>query len=124
MHTILASFAAAIVIAAMASIPAQAAAHKGAHNSADAHFKAIYTKEWAWREQQFPDDEDQTKPIAGYLPKADPASQDMRLHYWEEVSKQLDGVRRAQLSPAEQVNYDIYRVQIATLLNDQRFRDY
>ena len=117
-------FVTSIAMAAIAGIPTEAASHKTAHNNADARFKAIYEKEWAWREQQFPDDEDQTKPIAGYLPQADPAAQGMRLQYWEQVSKQLDGVRRAQLSPAEQVNYDIYRVQIATLLNDQRFRDY
>ncbi len=54
MHTILAGLAAAIVIAAMASIPAQAAARKGAHASADARFKAIYTKEWTWRETAIP----------------------------------------------------------------------
>jgi uncharacterized protein (DUF885 family) len=43
------------------------------------------------------------------LPKVDPASQEMRLHYWQAVLKQVDAIPRASLSHDEQINYDVYR---------------
>jgi uncharacterized protein (DUF885 family) len=91
---------------------------------ADARLMAIYTTEWQWREQQLADAEDSQRPIVDHLPKADPATQQMRLHYWEDVQKKLDAIDRAALSPKEQVNYDVYRPQIAVLIANQRFRDY
>jgi uncharacterized protein (DUF885 family) len=91
---------------------------------ADARFQALYTAEWKWREDQFADDEDSQKPIANHLPKVDPAAQDARLKYWEDVLTRLDAIARAELSPAQQVNYDVYRPQIQVLIANQRFRDY
>lgn len=91
---------------------------------ADARLMAIYTTEWQWREQQLADAEDSQRPIVDHLPKADPPTQQMRLHYWEDVQKKLDAIDRAALSPKEQVNYDVYRPQIAVLITNQRFRDY
>jgi len=93
-------------------------------HDADARLRAIYTTEWKWREQQLADGEDSQRPIEDHLPKADPAAQEMRLHYWEDVQKKLDAIDRAQLSPKEQVNYDVYRPQIAVLIENQRFRAY
>jgi uncharacterized protein (DUF885 family) len=90
----------------------------------DARLRAIYTSEWKWREQQFADDEDSQRPIAERLPKVDPAAQQMRLRYWEHVRNELEAIQRGQLSPAEQLNYDIYRPQIEVLIANQRFRDY
>ena len=40
-------------------------------NAADARFQAIYTAEWTWRDEQFPDNEDAQKPIKDHLPKVD-----------------------------------------------------
>ncbi len=101
----------------MASPPSLAAAQK-----ADARLRAIYTKEWAWRLQQFPDTEDSTKPVADHLTKEDPATQAMRLRYWQDVMKQLDAIPRAQLSAEEQINYDVYRPEIENFIADQKFR--
>ena len=92
--------------------------------SADARFQAIYTEEWKWRQEQFPDDEDSQKRIADHLPKVDPASQEMRLHKWQEVLGKLDAIPRAELSAAEQVNYDVYHPQVEALIADQQFREY
>src|SRR5216684_367979 len=92
--------------------------------SADARLKAIYTTEWKWREQQLPDTEDTQRPIQDHLPKVDPASQAQRLAYWQDVLKKLDAIPRAQLSPAEQVNYDIYRPEIEGLISNWKFRDF
>ncbi|MGO9514333.1 MAG: DUF885 domain-containing protein, partial [Steroidobacteraceae bacterium] len=93
-------------------------------NTADARLQAIYTAEWRWRDQQLPDTEDSQKPIQDHLPKVDPATQEMRLRTWQDVLRKLDSIPRAELSAAEQLNYDVYRPQIETLIANQRFRDY
>jgi uncharacterized protein (DUF885 family) len=93
-------------------------------HDADARLRAIYTTEWKWREQQLADGEDSQRPIEDHLPKVDPPAQEMRLHYWEDVQKKLNAIDRAELSPKEQVNYDVYRPQIEVLIENQRFRAY
>jgi len=92
--------------------------------SADTRLQAIYTEEWEWREEQFPDNEDAQKSIQDHLPKVDPASQAMRLRKWQDVLQRIDAVPRAELSPAEQINFDVYRPQIQALIADQQFREY
>jgi uncharacterized protein (DUF885 family) len=92
--------------------------------SADMRLQGIYTREWQWRMGQLPDDEDSTKPIADHLPRVDPATQQVRLGYWQDVLRQLDAIPRASLSAKEQVNLDIYRAQIVVLLANLRFRDF
>src|SRR5437868_4837938 len=92
--------------------------------TADAQLRVIYTAEWKWRLEQFPDQEDSTKPIANHLPKEDPATQETRLDYWEEVLRKLNAIPRPQLSPEERVNYDIYRREIEDFVADQKFRDF
>jgi uncharacterized protein (DUF885 family) len=93
-------------------------------HDADARLAAIYTSEWNWREQQLADGEDSQRPIGDHLPKVDPATQQMRLQYWEDVQRKLDAINRADLSPKEQINYEVYRPQIAVLIANQRFRAY
>jgi uncharacterized protein (DUF885 family) len=92
--------------------------------SADTRLQGIYTREWQWRMGQLPDDEDSTRPIADHLPRVDPATQQMRLGYWQDVLRQLDAIPRASLSAKEQVNLEIYRAQIVVLIANQRFRDF
>jgi uncharacterized protein (DUF885 family) len=92
--------------------------------SADARLQAIYADEWKWREEQFPDNEDAQKRIQDHLPKVDPASQAMRLRTWQEVLRKLDAIPRGELSPAEQLNYDVYHPQVEALIADQQFREY
>jgi uncharacterized protein (DUF885 family) len=98
--------------------------HKSAEHAEDARFAAIYDSEWKWRTDQQPDGEDGVRPISDHLPRVDPATQAMRQKYWEGVQQKLSGIQRAKLSPAEQVNYDVYTAQIAVLVNNQRFRDF
>ncbi|MDE1939258.1 MAG: DUF885 family protein [Alphaproteobacteria bacterium] len=97
---------------------------RAAEQSADARLRALYTSEWSWREATFADDEGGNRPIVDHLPKVDPATQAMRLAYWQKVMKELDGIPYAQLSPKEQVNYDVYKPQIENLIADQQFREY
>src|ERR1043166_1087165 len=80
--------------AALCCIPSLANAQA---QSADQRLRAIYTEEWKWRLQQFPGLEGISKPVADRLPKVDPATQEMRLKYWQDVLHKLDAVPRAQL---------------------------
>ncbi len=115
------------MISALAGLGMMAAAMAApAHAAdADARFKALYTREWSWREKEFAgeDDEDDAKP-ADHLPAIDKATQDRRLAYWQEVMMELDGIPRAKLSKFNQVNYDVYKPQIQVLINDQLFKEY
>src|SRR5437763_3289215 len=91
---------------------------------ADEQLRAIYNEEWKWRLEQFPGLEGPTKPVPDHLSKEDPATQDLRLRHWQDVLKQLDAVPRGELSPEEQVNYDVFRPEIENSVADQKFRDY
>jgi len=96
-------------------------------DSADARFKALYTKEWTWRQQQFGgyDDEDKASdPAAAHLPNVDAKSQATRLAYWNDVLKQLDAIPANELSAENRVNLAIYKPQIENLAASIRFRDY
>src|SRR5689334_11322523 len=93
-------------------------------NAADRTFRQISSAEWQWRQQQLADDEDGQLPIMDHLPKVDPASQAERQRHWEEVIRQLDAIKRSDLSPPEQLNLDIYHRQIEGLITSQRFRDF
>src|SRR5580698_5061664 len=87
-----------------------------AGDNGDARFKEIYSKEWAWRQAQRGEiDEDSEAGRGGVspqLPKVDVATQNARLEYWTGVMKQLDTIQAASLSPLEQTNYAVYRAQI------------
>ncbi len=111
-------------LAAVAAMTLAIPACTSKTNTADARLQAIYTAEWNWREQQFPDNEDAQKPIQDHLPKVDTQAQTMRLNTWEDVLQKLDSIPRAELSAAERINYDVYRPQIEVLIANQRFRDY
>jgi uncharacterized protein (DUF885 family) len=111
-------------LAAIGAMSFGLVANEAKSADADVSFRTIYTTEWTWRDQQFPDNEDAQKPIQDHLPKVDPAAQAMRLRTWQDVLQKLDSIPRAQLSPEEQLNYDVYRPQIQSLIASQKFRDY
>jgi uncharacterized protein (DUF885 family) len=90
--------------------------------SADAHFRTIYTTEWAWRTGQAGiSTSGESQPNEGRLDNVDATRQQQRLDYWQNMLRQLDGVDVARLSPANQVNYAIYREQIGNFIADQKF---
>jgi len=108
---------AAGAFALAALLPVAAAAR-----TADARFKHIYSTEWAWRTgKSGVSASGEPQPNNGRLDDVGAASQQQRLVYWRHVLRQLDGIPVAQLSPANRVNYAVYREQIANLLADQRF---
>jgi uncharacterized protein (DUF885 family) len=115
------AFLVVIMVAGLGTLPSLAAQAP----SADLRFKALYTREWAWRKAEFPDvDDSPTKPVVDHLPKVDEASQKARLDYWTGVMKELNAIPRAALSAGAQVDYDVYRPQLQVLINSQRLRDY
>ncbi|MBL8556974.1 MAG: DUF885 family protein, partial [Phenylobacterium sp.] len=92
---------------------------------ANAKFTAIHEKEWAWRQAELArSDSPEDDTLDPHLPHVDAASQARRLAYWQDVRTQLDGIRPADLSPEQRVNYEVYRDQIDVLVNQQRFREY
>src|SRR4030095_6894885 len=113
------AIAGSLAAAALCCVPCLAK-----EQSADEQLRAIYTEEWKWRLEQFPGLEGVEKPVPDRLPKVDPATQEMRLRYWQDVLHKLDDVSRVQLSPEEQINYDVYRPEIENFVADQKFRDY
>jgi uncharacterized protein (DUF885 family) len=99
-----------------AAMPALAA------TGADAQFKAIYTTEWKWRQAQHlarGDDEG-----GRVLPDVGAPAQQARLAYWQDVIRQLDTIKPADLSASERINYAVYRAQIMALAEAQRFHEY
>jgi len=107
--------------AALAAAPAVRAS-----GEADAHFKALYTQEWNWRQTQFAgaDDEDHQAQAADHLPRVDPTAQQERTRYWTNVLEQLDRIDPSTLNGDGPVDYAVYRQQIQTLLDDQHFRSW
>jgi uncharacterized protein (DUF885 family) len=107
------------VVTAAAPVAAKATAQ------ADARFQAIYKAEWQWRiKQRLAWEEDEPRDVRDALPKVDARTQAARLAMWEGVLRRLDGIRAADLSRAEQINYAVYRAQIAAFVAAQRFREY
>ena len=91
--------------------------------SADPQFRAIADKEWAWRNAERIAE---TAPgtVEPDFPDISAAAQERRLTYWANVLKQLDGVDQKALSPAALVDFQVYRAQIARLLDDQKFLEW
>jgi uncharacterized protein (DUF885 family) len=100
------------------------AASATAQGDAAARFKALYTREWTWRQTQDAgaDDENGGSHEADHLPKVDVATQDTRTAYWQQVMRELDAIPQSQLSAVDQVNAQVYRQQIEVFLDQQHFR--
>src|SRR5580698_9898717 len=115
----------ALLLALTASINAQKPL--ATPNPTDTKFTAIYTAEAKWQRAQrgyeSPEDERRGR-LSPHLPKVDPATQQAKLVFWTGILKQLDELDPHQLSPAEQLNYKVYRAQIVVEINAQKFREY
>ena len=101
-----------------AAIPAAGA------STEDTRFTAIYAAEWTWRQSQTADDEDSDGHISPHLPDVGPVAQAAKLRMWTDVSAQLAKIDPTRLSPNAQIDFQVYRYQIDSLLAAQRYRDY
>ncbi|MCT8357570.1 DUF885 family protein [Xanthomonas citri pv. anacardii] len=121
----------ALLGAGFAATSAQAAtppapATLTAEAPADARFRAIYEKEWAWRQAET-DQADEDSDTTGdntHLPDVSATAQQARLAVWDGVLKQLEGIDPKQFSPANQINFAIYRPQVENLAAEVRLRAY
>ena len=126
--------AAALLIAlsaptvALAAPPAVAAPAAGAaaESPADAAFRALYEKEWKWRQEGGGEaSEDGDAPAsATRLPDVGPAAQQARLKVWDQTLAELRRIDPRSLSADNQVNYAIYRDQVFNLAEEVRLRGY
>lgn len=107
------------VASALAMMPARAFA-----SGADIQFKALYEREWQWRQEQYAHEPGPSAPVPDHLPRVDPQSQASRLAYWREVMDELHTIDYAALSASNQVNYDVYKPQLQALIDNQQFRTY
>ncbi|NID04742.1 DUF885 family protein [Luteibacter jiangsuensis] len=91
----------------------------------DDAFRAIYTKEWAWRNGQAGIlTSGEAQPGDGRLDTVDAANQAKRLAYWNDVLAQLDRIDTKGLSGKARVDYEVYRAQIVNLAAAQRFQQW
>ena len=106
--------------------PAPPSAPAASPSAADARFKALYEREWAWRQAQRGevDEDDDPSRVRRLLPKVDAKTQAERLAYWRGVMGELAAIDPHGLSAAESENYAVYRAQIQVLINQQVFRDW
>jgi uncharacterized protein (DUF885 family) len=114
---------AAILLAGVVTLTAAANADTPGPG-ADAQLRKLYTEEYAWRQRQQAPNEDSPKDQKPGLPDVGPVAQAERLARWTATLAALDKIKPATLSPAERVNYAVYRGQIEALLNEQKYRDY
>lgn len=113
----------AILLAGVATLTAAADAGTPVAG-ADAQFRKLYTEEYAWRQRQQAPNEDSPRDQKLGLPDVGPAAQAERLARWTATLAVLSRIRPSTLSPAEQVNYAVYKGQIEALLAEQKYRDY
>lgn len=106
--------------AAFASTLAQAPASQ----TADQRFEALYTAEWAWRQHQSAPDEDSPAGAPRHLPDVGPEWQAVKTKRWADTERALAAIDQTALSPANRVNYAVYKAQIDALLAEQRYREY
>ena len=92
--------------------------------SPDARFKAIYEREYAWRQSLQAPGEDRPADSTATLPDVGPRVQAAKLARWTRVMAQLTAIDPRMLTPAARIDYAVYRWQIESLLAEQRYRDY
>ena len=105
------------VCAAFVLVPVAAQTQREA-GAADARLRALYTEEWAWRQQEMGGGSNDR------FPRVDAASQQMWLAYWTKALATLDTIPLAELSPEEKVNAQVFRASVRALADDVRFRTY
>lgn len=94
---------------------------------ASRNFKALYTREWSWRQAQdsgLDENAARTEGMRDRFPRVDAATQARRLAYWQDVLNELKSIPAKELPSEDQVNYAIYLAQIESLEASARFRDF
>lgn len=100
-----------------------AAAQPTAPAPSDAVLQKLYEDYATWTAKEYGAiwGEDGQVDEAGYLPRADEASERRRLAYRADLLKKLDAIPLASLSPAEAVNAQVLRETLAARVADGKF---
>src|SRR5262249_55141756 len=85
---------------------------------ADARLRALYEREWAWRQAEGLHRERTDEVGIDHLPHVDPETQAAHLAYWTQALAELDAISNDQLSPEERINAAVFRRTIQTLADD------
>lgn len=103
-----------------------AALAEPAASDTDAQFKALYEREWTWRQREYPQLATYTGDHSrdGELGHVDKASQQRRLKDLEGFQRELDAIKPDRLSAQHQIDYAIYREQLANAIGGIRVRGY
>ncbi|PAX09474.1 DUF885 domain-containing protein [Sphingomonas lenta] len=91
--------------------------------SEDARFAAIWQAEWKQRVAEHLADDD-PDAVSAHLADVSAAAHARREARWTDVLRRLDALDEAKLSPQARIDHQVYRNQIATLLDDERFREW
>lgn len=105
----------ALVAAAVAPAPAATAA--------DAAFDAIWRAEWTWRQGEGLADAG-PGVVDDRLPDVSAEAHARRLAYWKGTLAKLDAVDTKRLSPDTLIDWQVYRAQIAALIDEEQFREW
>ncbi|AHE55476.1 DUF885 domain-containing protein [Sphingomonas sanxanigenens] len=112
----------------LAMLAASVAAASPAHaQDADARLKALYEREWTWRQTELARVRDASGRWidgADHLPRVDAASQAARLAYWDKALAELKAIPLDRLSAEEKVNYAIFKASVGTLATNIRYKTY
>ncbi|HEX8485557.1 DUF885 domain-containing protein [Sphingomonas sp.] len=90
---------------------------------ADAVFERVWRAEWAWRIDQGIADAAPGQ-VSPHLPDESPAAHAQRATRWQATLDSLDTLSPAAFSPDRRIDFEVYRAQIAALLDDERFREW
>ena len=119
------ALAALLLLSTAAGWTQQPAASAAKATNEDVHLRAIYNAEDAWRKaQRGAEDPDHTHRIPALLPFVDAVHQQAELVHWQSILSKVDALHPALLSPDERVNFQVFRAQLITLINQQKFREY
>lgn len=101
-------------------------AFPAAAETADERLRALYEREYAWRQEMLGKvrDEDGEWQPGHRLPPVDARSQAEHLAYWDEALAELEAIPAGQLSREEQVNAEVFRQIVTTLADEVRFKTY
>jgi len=112
-------------LAPLSRSPAQASGARDS-TSPDTRLRALYTREWTWRQRELARSDNPREEAAGsdHFPHVDAASQQARLAYWTQVLAALDSIPVGALSPEEKINAQVFGTSVRALANDVRFRTY
>jgi uncharacterized protein (DUF885 family) len=109
----------------LAPMPAFAQARVSA-GAADARLRALYEKEWVWRQNEFARvaEDDSWSASGDHLPRVDAATQQRRLAYWQGIANELDAIPVQQLSAEERINAAVFRTTLEANIANQQFRSW